>query len=475
MEWIRRCWMSNRKLVEATVHQRSLTSQDEEEQQLQQQSGDQKGGGSLRIETPAYHEVALLTTSTTGPTFVSKSPDFWSLKLVGGSGKGNNAAASAAGSAAAMSVLSPRRRRTQERGKMVKRMVYLVTSPAPYVVLVLLGLMVVMIFIDVMPISGLICVFAILMVVTVVVGNHWRNKETWVEVEVEVEVEEGDGGSSNGGGIGGERKYRYDTAATAAAGLHSAQEEVEEEEAEEGAEDENEDEEMDAAAVRGEKGGAAEPDVEGGKAGRHRKMKVGGRKVKPVSNNRSATKSSAATGALTQSNSVVHSQLHRRSEAAEDLGPPTAEDKLDNLNHFFEALFGSIDYSLLIIFLGLFVVVENVASTGLPKQIWGLIVGKAPFQTASSIIGISLFVLFTSQCLGNVAVIQLAKPNVASLNDEHKRLAWAVISFVATVGGNLTITGSAGIQISLFVLFLTWYVIMYNLKIQLYIKQRTSL
>lgn len=73
-----------------------------------------------------------------------------------------------------------------------------------------------------------------------------------------------------------------------------------------------------------------------------------------------------------------------------------------------------------------------------------MIVGKKPFQTVQSIIGISLFVLFTSQLLGNVAVIQLAKPNVHDLNDDYKRIAWAVLSFVATVGGNLTITGSAG-------------------------------
>ena len=51
--------------------------------------------------------------------------------------------------------------------------------------------------------------------------------------------------------------------------------------------------------------------------------------------------------------------------------------------------------------------------------------------------------MISSQLLGNVAVIQLAKPNVQILEDAQKKYAWAVISFVATVGGNLTITGSA--------------------------------
>ena len=61
----------------------------------------------------------------------------------------------------------------------------------------------------------------------------------------------------------------------------------------------------------------------------------------------------------------------------------------------------------------------------------------------ASVIGISLFVLGSSQFLGNVAVIQLALPNVSVLPDMEKRYAWAILSFVATVGGNLTITGSA--------------------------------
>ena len=50
--------------------------------------------------------------------------------------------------------------------------------------------------------------------------------------------------------------------------------------------------------------------------------------------------------------------------------------------------------------------------------------------------------LLASQLLGNVAVIQLE-----FLGDAEKKMAWAIISFVATVGGNLTITGSAGKQV----------------------------
>jgi hypothetical protein len=48
------------------------------------------------------------------------------------------------------------------------------------------------------------------------------------------------------------------------------------------------------------------------------------------------------------------------------------------------------------------------------------IVGKAPFDTIGSVVGVSLFVLITSQLLGNVAVVQLAKPNVEVLDDKAK-------------------------------------------------------
>lgn len=70
-------------------------------------------------------------------------------------------------------------------------------------------------------------------------------------------------------------------------------------------------------------------------------------------------------------------------------------------------------------------------------------VGAKPFRSFSSVACISAFVLIASQLLGNVAVVQLAKPNVESLGEEDRRFAWAMIAFISTIGGNLTITGSA--------------------------------
>jgi Na+/H+ antiporter NhaD/arsenite permease-like protein len=185
-----------------------------------------------------------------------------------------------------------------------------IKNPVPYMALVLLAVMICLIFVDVMSISALVCISAMVMVISLVVGNHWRGHSIWVE-----------------DGLG------------------------------------------------------------------HEKL--------------------------------------------------SAAERVEVLEEFFEELFKGIDWSLLLIFLGTFVVVANIESTHLPKYAWSFMVGSKPFQTASSVAVISLFVLVSSQFLGNVALIQLAVPQVSVLPDEQKRYAWAVLSFVATVGGNLTITGSA--------------------------------
>jgi len=192
-----------------------------------------------------------------------------------------------------------------------KKISRIVSSPVPYIVLVLAGMMVALIFVDLISIAGLICIFAVVMVVVTVVGNHWQGKIIWQDAD-------------------------------------------------------------------------SDPNRE-----------------------------------------------------------LTASEKAINTNEFFEDLFNSIDYSLLLIFLGLFIVVEHLSSTGIPKTIWDGIVGDRPFDTFGSVFRISIFILVASQFLGNVPVIYLAKPNVEDLGDAEKRYAWAVISYVATVGGNLTITGSA--------------------------------
>lgn len=267
----------------------------------------------------------------------------------------------------AASILSPRRRRARSQEQMMQRVVRVVSSPLPYIVLILLFVMIVMIFVDIMPISSLICVAAIVMVLTVVFGNHCCRQGVVWESDHDAHRKP--------------TSHALTLSTTAMPPHHLVH----------------------------------DPSV-------------------PYM--RAIPQDSSET-------SAVAKETHAW-PGPEDLGPMTHEDKLDSLNEFFEELFKSIDYSLLFIFLGTFIVVENMAETGIPKALWQAIVGKVPFGTVASITGISVFIVVASQLLGNVAVVQLAKPNVGDLPDAQKRMAWAIISFVSTVGGNLTITGSAG-------------------------------
>lgn len=76
----------------------------------------------------------------------------------------------------ALSPSSPRRRRAkkiEEREQMIKNVVVVISSPFPYMILLLLATMIVLIFVDVMSIAGLVCVSAIVMIVSLVIGNHW--------------------------------------------------------------------------------------------------------------------------------------------------------------------------------------------------------------------------------------------------------------------------------------------------------------
>lgn len=270
------------------------------------------------------------------------------------------------------SLLSPRRRRARAQEQMMQRVVRVVSSPLPYIVLVLLFVMIVMIFVDIMPISSLICVAAIVMVLTVVFGNHCcRQGVVWES----------------------DHDTKLPLLASTALSPSSQQQQ------------------------------------------HSRYVRAAGSDSFYEQDLEQADRDGATT-----SDAVVPGMQHH----GQSLGPLTREDKLDSLNDFFEELFKSIDYSLLFIFLGTFIVVENMAETGIPRRLWRSIVGEVPFGTVSSIAGISVFIVIASQLLGNVAVVQLAKPNVGELDDNKKRLAWAIISFVSTVGGNLTITGSAG-------------------------------
>lgn len=338
MKWIQRCWLNDRKKLGMPPPVREIELATASSAMHQQHESEKDPVRRLSITDPENLESSdkqedQHSPLVAGGKFISKSKQ---VKMLVGWIK------AATEQQSTELVLSPRRRLAILKNQTLKPPVYSVTSPFPYAVIGLLGVMIILIFVNVVPIAGLICIFAILMIVVVVMGNHWRTQETWVQEEESASSPEN-----------------------------------------------SESSQVDVFAE------------------------------------------------------AIHTIEKQNSVALASLGPPTREDEVDSLNRFFEALYASIDYNLLIIFLGLFIVIANLSDTGIPKAIWSGIVGPTPFKTFGSVFDISGFVLIASQFVGNVPIIQLAKPNVEGLDDSTKRLAWAVLSFVATVGGNLTLTGSA--------------------------------
>ena len=351
IKWIQRCWLKDRSKTRRPFPTRDI--------ELSSTDSDLHAHGSSR----AHRQLSIQVPDPVEST--SDRHDDWS-PLVASKGISRNKQVallvrwlkSATQQKSTELVLSPRRRAAILKNKALKPPVFTVVSPFPYAVLVLLGIMIILIFVNVIPIAGLIAIFAVLMIVTVVMGNHLQHQQTWVEEPQEPTS--------------------------------------------------SPEESPPQSFMRGDEATAHLQDV-----------------------------FSEAV------RTVEKEQQQQHNDLLENMGPPTREDEVDSLNRFFEALYAAIDYNLLLIFLGLFVVIANLSNTGIPKHMWDGMVGPAPFKTFESVFSISNFVLFASQFVGNVPIIQLAKPNVSDLDDNTKRLAWAVLSFVATVGGNLTLTGSA--------------------------------
>ena len=280
--------------------------------------------------------------------------------IVGGSGAIENKAAA---------VLSPRKRRRKAREQTFKRVVRIVVSPFPYMVLLLLAAMVVMIFVNVMPISGLICVSSLAMVVSVVIGNHWRNQKIWEEDSKTARNRD--------------KKNS----------IYQANNDGKVEEIKRRRKNNSENKLISNDKSGGNNGGAESIDVHNSSeqpdecesppksSQRHHKSLSVGASSKQIYNPlkvecedddlRQLVKQANHHQLQIDTASCKNDNDNTSIATAEDNDATLSrQDKVHNMNLFFEDLFQSIDYSLLLIFMGTFVVVENMASTGIPKFVW---------------------------------------------------------------------------------------------------------
>ena len=108
-------------------------------------------------------------------------------------------------------------------------------------------------------------------------------------------------------------------------------------------------------------------------------------------------------------------------------------------HHGTQAIWTRIDWSVLVFFAGLFVVVEALVETGLPKALFLL----APFTTAGefpSWLSLSGLFLVGSNVVSNVPFILVVREAMAALPDP--KLGWELLTVASTFAGNLTILGS---------------------------------
>jgi Na+/H+ antiporter NhaD/arsenite permease-like protein len=99
-----------------------------------------------------------------------------------------------------------------------------------------------------------------------------------------------------------------------------------------------------------------------------------------------------------------------------------------------------VDWSLLVFFAALFIVVQGLASTGLVSEAWR---AAGPHLRLTDPVGLGGFVGFMtlgSNLISNVPMVLLTGPWLAELGAPER--GFALLGFVTTVAGNLTLLGS---------------------------------
>ena len=102
-------------------------------------------------------------------------------------------------------------------------------------------------------------------------------------------------------------------------------------------------------------------------------------------------------------------------------------------------LWPRIDWSLLLFFGGLFVVVEGLTKSGLPAVVFQ----RFPLAAGNGILEwtrLSGIFLVGSNVVSNVPFILVVREQMATLPDP--RLGWELLAMASTFAGNLTILGS---------------------------------
>jgi Na+/H+ antiporter NhaD/arsenite permease-like protein len=101
-----------------------------------------------------------------------------------------------------------------------------------------------------------------------------------------------------------------------------------------------------------------------------------------------------------------------------------------------EKVYSQIDWDLLMLFIGLFIVIAGVERAGLARELFVLL-EPIGLQTVT---GLSLVSAIISNVISNVPAVMLIARLVPSL--PHPETAWLTLAMSSTLAGNLTLLGS---------------------------------
>jgi Na+/H+ antiporter NhaD/arsenite permease-like protein/uncharacterized membrane protein (UPF0127 family) len=105
-----------------------------------------------------------------------------------------------------------------------------------------------------------------------------------------------------------------------------------------------------------------------------------------------------------------------------------------------ERVLEGVDWTLLLFFSGLFVVMHGVQVSGLASSMIGQAGDLSSYPPAGRIAGLSLLSAILSNIVSNVPAVMLLKPFIESLGGDW--VAWLALAMSSTLAGNFTLIGS---------------------------------
>jgi len=101
-----------------------------------------------------------------------------------------------------------------------------------------------------------------------------------------------------------------------------------------------------------------------------------------------------------------------------------------------KAIYGDVDWSLLVLFLGLFLVIAGAEQAGITRELL-LAAERLNLHNAGIF---TVVVTLLSNLVSNVPAVMLLKGLIPQFPNPHH--AWLLLAMSSTLAGNLTITGS---------------------------------